>query len=233
MSWVLSCTSWNWIKAFSSFCALINFWWFILMTDCSIHSKSAIGLYISMTLQELSKQSQKHWNHRLSVMWKLMAQLCWIGLKRIVLSRSFCTVCSRRFHYFDGLVFHCQVLAKSRWLSLEIRLETSNQMKSIYGKWSIWFLFFSFNWTFPQILEFDFFFQFENWNFHSMITIDNVLYSTHRLSDSSIDNVRLMTQSMNVDGKFDIRVSTFGTSSNILVHVEKVGVKSLSRKQKF
>lgn len=61
----------------------------------------------------------------------------------------------------------------------------------------------------------------------------NYFDQIHRLSDSSIDNVRLMTQSMNVDGKFDIRVSTFGTSSNILVHVEKIGVKSLSRKQKF
>lgn len=41
-----------------------------------------------------------------------------------------------------------------------------------------------------------------------------------------------MTQSLSLDGKFDIRVSTFGTSSNILVHVEKIGVKSLSRKHK-
>jgi hypothetical protein len=54
----------------------------------------------------------------------------------------------------------------------------------------------------------------------------------HRLSDSTIENVRLMTQSLSLDGKFDIRVSTFGTSSNILVHVEKIGVKSLSRKHK-
>lgn len=48
----------------------------------------------------------------------------------------------------------------------------------------------------------------------------------YRLSDATIENVRLMTQSLSHDGKFDIRVSTFGTSSSILVHVEKVGIKS-------
>lgn len=57
-------------------------------------------------------------------------------------------------------------------------------------------------------------------------------FSQRRLSDSTIENVRLMTQSLSLDGKFDIRVSTFGTSSNILVHVEKIVVKSLSRKHK-
>jgi hypothetical protein len=49
-----------------------------------------------------------------------------------------------------------------------------------------------------------------------------------RLNDSTIESVRLMTQSLSSDGKFDIRVSTFGTSSNILLHVEKIGGKSSS-----
>jgi hypothetical protein len=38
-----------------------------------------------------------------------------------------------------------------------------------------------------------------------------------------------MTQSLGLDGKFDIRVSTFGTSTGILIHVEKIGTKSLTR----
>uniref|UniRef100_A0A1B0C9R3 NACHT domain-containing protein n=1 Tax=Lutzomyia longipalpis TaxID=7200 RepID=A0A1B0C9R3_LUTLO len=53
-----------------------------------------------------------------------------------------------------------------------------------------------------------------------------------RLSDSTIENARLMTQAIGLDGKFDIRVSTFGTSTGILIHVEKAGNKSLSRKRK-
>lgn len=52
----------------------------------------------------------------------------------------------------------------------------------------------------------------------------------YRLSDSSIENARLLAQTIGLDGKFDIRVSTFGTSSGILVHAEKTGTKSLSRK---
>lgn len=58
-------------------------------------------------------------------------------------------------------------------------------------------------------------------------------YFPYRLSDSTIENARLMTQSLSMDGKFDIRVSTFGTSSSsILIHVERTGTKSLTRKQK-
>ena len=41
-----------------------------------------------------------------------------------------------------------------------------------------------------------------------------------------------MTQAVGLDGKFDIRVSTFGTSTGILVHAEKSGTKSLTRKTK-
>ncbi|XP_052889099.1 uncharacterized protein LOC128297490 [Anopheles moucheti] len=51
-----------------------------------------------------------------------------------------------------------------------------------------------------------------------------------RLSDSTIENARLMTSSLGMDGKFDIRVSTFGTSNSILIHIEKTSTKSLSRK---
>uniref|UniRef100_A0A182FR32 NACHT domain-containing protein n=1 Tax=Anopheles albimanus TaxID=7167 RepID=A0A182FR32_ANOAL len=51
-----------------------------------------------------------------------------------------------------------------------------------------------------------------------------------RLSDSSIENARLMTSSLGMDGKYDIRVSTFGTSNSILIHIEKTSTKSLSRK---
>lgn len=40
-----------------------------------------------------------------------------------------------------------------------------------------------------------------------------------------------MTQSIGLDGKFDIKVSTFGTSTGILIHVEKSGIKSLTRKK--
>ncbi|XP_055525587.1 uncharacterized protein LOC129718641 [Wyeomyia smithii] len=51
-----------------------------------------------------------------------------------------------------------------------------------------------------------------------------------RLCDSTIENARLMTHSLGLDGKFDIRVSTFGTSNSILIHIEKTSTKSLSRK---
>uniref|UniRef100_A0A182ND38 NACHT domain-containing protein n=1 Tax=Anopheles dirus TaxID=7168 RepID=A0A182ND38_9DIPT len=51
-----------------------------------------------------------------------------------------------------------------------------------------------------------------------------------RLSDSTIENARLMTGSLGMDGKFDIRVSTFGTTNSILIHIEKTSTKSLSRK---
>ncbi|EAT41262.1 AAEL007079-PA [Aedes aegypti] len=51
-----------------------------------------------------------------------------------------------------------------------------------------------------------------------------------RLCDSTIENARLMTHPLGLDGKFDIRVSTFGTSNSILVHIEKTSTKSLSRK---
>uniref|UniRef100_A0AAG5CQG3 NACHT domain-containing protein n=1 Tax=Anopheles atroparvus TaxID=41427 RepID=A0AAG5CQG3_ANOAO len=51
-----------------------------------------------------------------------------------------------------------------------------------------------------------------------------------RLSDSTIENARLMTSSLGMDGKFDIRVSTFGTTNSILIHIEKTSTKSLSRK---
>ncbi|XP_058055694.1 uncharacterized protein LOC131207102 [Anopheles bellator] len=51
-----------------------------------------------------------------------------------------------------------------------------------------------------------------------------------RLSDSTIENARLMTSNLGMDGKFDIRVSTFGTSNSILIHIEKTSTKSLSRK---
>ncbi|XP_058812360.1 uncharacterized protein LOC131676943 [Topomyia yanbarensis] len=51
-----------------------------------------------------------------------------------------------------------------------------------------------------------------------------------RLCDSTIENARLMTHSLGLDGKFDIRVSTFGTSNSILIHIEKTSTKSVSRK---
>ncbi|XP_058464840.1 uncharacterized protein LOC131438680 [Malaya genurostris] len=51
-----------------------------------------------------------------------------------------------------------------------------------------------------------------------------------RLCDSTIENARIMTHSLGLDGKFDIRVSTFGTSNSILIHIEKTSTKSLSRK---
>ncbi|XP_062533624.1 uncharacterized protein LOC134202619 [Armigeres subalbatus] len=51
-----------------------------------------------------------------------------------------------------------------------------------------------------------------------------------RLCDSTIESAKLMTHPLGLDGKFDIRVSTFGTSNSILVHIEKTSTKSLSRK---
>ncbi|XP_065074702.1 uncharacterized protein LOC135698583, partial [Ochlerotatus camptorhynchus] len=51
-----------------------------------------------------------------------------------------------------------------------------------------------------------------------------------RLCESTIESARLMTHPLGLDGKFDIRVSTFGTSNSILVHIEKTSTKSLSRK---
>lgn len=39
-----------------------------------------------------------------------------------------------------------------------------------------------------------------------------------------------MAQAISLDNKFDVRVSTFGTSSGILVHAEKPNTKSLSRR---
>lgn len=50
------------------------------------------------------------------------------------------------------------------------------------------------------------------------------------LSESTIEGARLMAQAISLDNKFDVRVSTFGTSSGILIHAEKSGTKSLSRK---
>lgn len=57
-----------------------------------------------------------------------------------------------------------------------------------------------------------------------------VLDLRHRLSESTIDGARLMAQAISLDVKFDVRVSTFGTSSGILIHAEKMGNKSLNRK---
>lgn len=54
---------------------------------------------------------------------------------------------------------------------------------------------------------------------------------SNRLSDSTIDGARLIAQAISLDSKFDVRVSTFGTSSgNILIHAEKMGNKSLNRR---
>ncbi|KAI9578222.1 hypothetical protein GQX74_015108 [Glossina fuscipes] len=53
-----------------------------------------------------------------------------------------------------------------------------------------------------------------------------------KLSESTIDQAKLMAQVISLDGKFDIKVSTFGTSSGILIHAERCGVKSLTRKTK-
>lgn len=52
----------------------------------------------------------------------------------------------------------------------------------------------------------------------------------NRLSESTIDGARLMAQAISLDSKFDVRVSTFGTSSGILIHAEKIGNKSLNRR---
>lgn len=43
-----------------------------------------------------------------------------------------------------------------------------------------------------------------------------------RLSDSCIDSARHLAQSIGQSNKFDIRVSTFGTSSGILVQVVRI-----------
>ncbi|XP_055851155.1 uncharacterized protein LOC129915572 [Episyrphus balteatus] len=53
-----------------------------------------------------------------------------------------------------------------------------------------------------------------------------------KLSESTIEHAKLMAQAISLDGKFDIKVSTFGTSSGILIHAEKSGTKSLTRKNK-
>ncbi|KAM7359523.1 uncharacterized protein ACRADG_013241 isoform 2-T4 [Cochliomyia hominivorax] len=53
-----------------------------------------------------------------------------------------------------------------------------------------------------------------------------------KLSESTIDQAKLMAQVISLDGKFDIKVSTFGTSSGILIHAEKCRNKSLNRKIK-
>lgn len=55
-------------------------------------------------------------------------------------------------------------------------------------------------------------------------------FAIHRLSESTIEHARLMAQAISLDTKFDVRVSTFGTSSGILVHAEKPSTKSLSRR---
>lgn len=55
-------------------------------------------------------------------------------------------------------------------------------------------------------------------------------YQRNRLSESTIDGARLMAQAISLDSKFDVRVSTFGTSNGILIHAEKIGNKSLNRK---
>lgn len=54
-----------------------------------------------------------------------------------------------------------------------------------------------------------------------------LVQSNGRLTDSTIDSARLLAQTINLEGKFDLRVSTFGTSSGILVHCEKAGSKAL------
>lgn len=57
-----------------------------------------------------------------------------------------------------------------------------------------------------------------------------VSFTLNRLSESTIDGARLMAQTISLDNKFDVRVSTFGTSSGILIHAEKVNNKSINRK---
>lgn len=56
--------------------------------------------------------------------------------------------------------------------------------------------------------------------------IENNIFIS-RLTDSTIDSARLLAQTINLEGKFDLRVSTFGTSSGILVHCEKTGSKAV------
>lgn len=60
------------------------------------------------------------------------------------------------------------------------------------------------------------------------------LFYVPRLSDATTENVKLMSQQMCLEGKFDIRVSsTFGTPAGILLHAEKnAGHRSLSRRRK-
>lgn len=66
----------------------------------------------------------------------------------------------------------------------------------------------------------------------SVIICNRIFISIYiyRLSESTIDGARLMAQAISLDSKFDVRVSTFGTSSGILIHAEKIGNKSLSRR---
>lgn len=67
---------------------------------------------------------------------------------------------------------------------------------------------------------------------NTQIIIHIILIYFCRLSESTIEQAKLMAQVISVDGKFDIKVSTFGTSSGILIHAEKCGIKSLNRKNK-
>lgn len=39
-----------------------------------------------------------------------------------------------------------------------------------------------------------------------------------------------MAHAISLDSKFDVRVSTFGTSSGILIHAEKMSNKNVNRK---
>lgn len=55
-------------------------------------------------------------------------------------------------------------------------------------------------------------------------------YIDYSLSESTIDGARLMAQAISMDSKFDVRVSTFGTSNGILIHAEKMGNKSFNRR---
>lgn len=57
-------------------------------------------------------------------------------------------------------------------------------------------------------------------------------FFSYRLTEYTIEHAKLMAQAISFDGKFDVKVSTFGASNGILIHVEKCGVKSLNRKHK-
>lgn len=52
------------------------------------------------------------------------------------------------------------------------------------------------------------------------------LINFHRLSDSCIDSARHLAQSIGHANKFEVRVSTFGTSSGILVQVIRINTKN-------